>query len=463
MKYSQRASQDELQTFLKKYPDIKIFETLLPDINGILRGKRICRDELETLFNGGLKTCASTVFLNSRGETSPDIGIGTLDGDPDVLVYPVARTLKPVPWHDMAVAQIFTSLYEFDDSPYFLDSRHLLNHICEKLAETGLHATVATEFEFYLLEQSEEYTPTPRLGRIPGTGIRQGGLQYASLDELLESDQLIMDILDNCRKQDIPAITAFSEFAPGQYEINLHHVDDPLLACDQGTMLKRIIKSTAHKHDLGASFMAKPFIDYAGCGLHIHISIFDDNGNNVFSDSKSDEIPAISTKMKHAVGGLQNTMADAMAIFAPNANSYRRLKPFSFVPLSPNWGYNHRSVALRIPVSDNDNMRIEHRVAGADANPYLVMAAVLAGIHYGIENRCEPTKMIPEKTKIERQEISLPVRWEAALDRFKDSKILNDYFGREFCQVFELARRNECNQFHEQVSNVDYEWYLRSV
>lgn len=463
MNYTQRAGQDELQEFLKKYPDTKIIETLLPDINGILRGKRICRDELETLFNNGLKTCASTVFLNSRGETSLDIGIGTLDGDPDVLVYPVANTLKPVPWHDMPVAQVFTSLYDFDESPYFLDSRHVLHRICAKLAKAGLHATVATEFEFYLLEQSEDSTPTPRLSRILGTGIKQGGLQYASLDELLESDQLIMDILDNCRTQNIPAITAFSEFAPGQYEINLHHVDDPLTACDQGAMLKRIIKGTAYKHELGASFMAKPFIDYAGCGLHIHVSVFDDDGNNVFSDSKSGEIPAISSTMKHAVGGLQSTMADAMAIFAPNANSYRRLKPFSFVPLSPNWGYNHRSVALRIPVADDRNMRIEHRVAGADANPYLVMAAVLAGIHYGISNKSEPSRMIPEKTKIQNQEISLPIRWEAALDRFKNSEILPEYFGKEFCQVFELTRRNECDQFHEQISNVDYEWYLRSV
>lgn len=463
MKYSQRASTKELQSFLKKHPDTHIVETLLPDINGILRGKRIDRDELQTLFDGGLKTCASTAFLNSRGETSLDIGIGTLDGDPDVMVYPVANTLNPVPWHDEPVAQVFGSLYDFDDTPYFLDSRYVLHRICEKLADMGLHATVATEFEFYLLEQGDGSIPTPRLFRIPGTGIKQSGLQYASMDELLECDQLIMDILHNCRAQNIPANTAFSEFAPGQYEINLHHVNDPLVACDQGAMLKRIIKATAFKHGLGASFMAKPFMDYAGCGLHIHVSMFDDEGNNVFSDSNSKQTPAISTMMRHAVGGLQHTMADAMAIFAPNANSYRRLKPFSFVPLSPNWGYNHRSVALRIPVSDNRNMRVEHRVAGADANPYLVMAAVLAGIHYGICNRSEPSKMIPEKTKIQHQEITLPIRWEAALDRFKQSEILPDYFGKEFCQVFELTRRNECDQFHGQISNIDYEWYLRSV
>lgn len=463
MKTTQRGSSGELQSFLKKHPDIKVVETLLPDINGILRGKRIGRDELGTLFDDSLKTCASTVFLNSRGETTLDMGIGTLDGDPDVMVYPVANTLKPVPWYDMPVAQVFTTLYDFDGTPYFLDSRYVLGRVCEQLTRMGLYATVATEFEFYLLEQGDGTVPAPRLFHIPGTGVKQGGLQYASMDELLECDQLIMDILNNCRTQNIPANTAFSEFSPGQYEINLHHVNDPVVACDQGLMLKRIIKSTAYKHGLGASFMAKPFMDYAGCGLHLHVSMFDDEGNNVFSEAKSGMKPAISSMMRHAVGGLQQTMADAMAIFAPNANSYRRLKPFSFVPLSPNWGYNHRSVALRIPVSDEKNMRIEHRVAGADANPYLVMAAVLAGIHYGISNKSEPSDMIPEKTRIENQDVTLPIRWEAALERFKNSEFLSQYFGKDFCQVFELARRSECDLFHEQVSNVDYEWYLRSV
>ncbi|MEE9574564.1 MAG: glutamine synthetase, partial [Gammaproteobacteria bacterium] len=137
--------------------------------------------------------------------------------------------------------------------------------------------------------------------------------------------------------------------------------------------------------------------------------------------------------------------------------------PFSFVPLSPIWGYNHRSVALRIPVCDSNNMRVEHRVAGADANPYLVMAALVAGIHHGISNKCEPTEMVAERTMLEKQEVTLPVRWEAALDRFKNSEILPEYLGEEFCRVFELTRRSECDRFHAQISNLDYEWYLRSV
>ena len=142
---------------------------------------------------------------------------------------------------------------------------------------------------------------------------------------------------------------------------------------------------------------------------------------------------------------------------------YRRLQPESFVPLSPNWGYNHRAVALRVPVCDYQDTRIEHRVAGADANPYLVVSAILAGIHYGISQRCEPTEMIAERAVLEEQEITMPRRWDAALDRFRDSNILPDYLGEEFCRVYETVRRSECERFHEQVSNRDYEWYLRGV
>ena len=463
MKITDKASVEELHAFLKKHPDIKMIETLLPDINGILRGKRIGRAEFETLYNAGLKTNASMPFVDSRGELALEIGIGTRDGDPDVMSYPVKDTLSPVPWLDSPIAQVFTSLANFDGSPCILDPRYVLQRTYEQIKNAGFNAVVATEFEFYLLEEGNSAVPKPKLGSIPGTNLKQGGLQYSSMEDLWENDTLLMEIHQNCELQNIPVTTALSEFAPGQFEINLHHVNDPLLACDQGAMLKRIIKGTAFKHGMGASFMAKPFMDYAGSGLHIHTSLYDEEGNNIFSDSSSKTIPAISNKMKHAIGGLQKTMADAMAIFAPNANSYRRLQPFSFVPLSPVWGYNHRGVALRIPVCDARNMRVEHRVAGADANPYLVMAALLAGIHYGITNECEPTEMIAEGTMEDDQQVSLPVRWEAALEKFESSEILPKYLGEEFCRIFAIARRSECDRFQAQISNLDYEWYLRSV
>ena len=152
-----------------------------------------------------------------------------------------------------------------------------------------------------------------------------------------------------------------------------------------------------------------------------------------------------------------------MPIFAPNANSYRRLIPGSYAPLTPNWGYNHRDVSLRIPVSDLDNCRVEHRVAGADANPYLVMAVIAAGIHHGMTQECDPGKMIPEGHEIEDEVITLPRLWSIALDKFDAGSVLPYYLGEDFCKLFSRMRRSECDDFLEQVSNVDYEWYLRSV
>ncbi len=454
----------ELRAFRRKHPQVKMVEVLLPDVNGILRGKRVAWDEAEALYREGLKVCASTPLVDSRGEIAFELDIGTRDGDPDIMSRPVAGALAPAPWLGQdAVAQTLVLLRDLEGAPWFADPRCVLQRVDARLRDAGFRAVVAMEFEFYLLAPGAAAAPRPQLGGIPGTGLRQEGLQYGSLEDLWDCDALFMDVQRYCEAQRVPANTALPEFAPGQFEINLRHVDDPVVACDHGVMLKRIIKGAARQHGLGAAFMAKPFAESAGSGLHVHLSLLDSQGRNVFANPRAKTRPAVSAALKHAIGGLQQTMAESMAIFAPNANSYRRLQPESFAPLAPDWGYNHRAVALRLPVCDHANMRIEHRAAGADANPYLVAAAILAGVHHGIVNRCEPSAMVAEGALLERQEATLPRRWDAALDRFKESSILPDYLGEEFCRVYALVRRSECERFHQQVSNRDYEWYLRGV
>ena len=220
------------------------------------------------------------------------------------------------------------------------------------------------------------------------------------------------------------------------------------------------MKAVAQRHGLGASFMAKPFAEFAGCSLHIHVSLKDKAGRNVFSGKTADG--AFSDTLRHAVGGLAATMAEGMAIFAPNANSYRRYRPGLFVPLTPNWGINHRGVALRVPLSGPEDTRIEHRPGGADGNPYLVMAAVLAGIHHGITNKCEPGPMIRPGEVIE-EKITLPLRWEAALDAFEAGTVLPRYLGERYHRIFAACRREECDRVHSQITDRDYEWYLRAV
>lgn len=457
-----QAGVKELQTFARRKPGTRMLEVIMPDINGILRGKRIPMAEAAELFHSGIKACGSLTLLSSKGETFPELGLGSTDGDPDNMILPIRDTLVPVPWLASKTSQVLVGMTTVTGEPSIYDPRNILRLAMQPLQDMGLRVVVATELEFYLLQPSESLTPSPQYPRVPGTGIKQDGLQYSMTEDLWDCDAFIEDVHVTCEKQNLPSTATHSEFSPGQLEINLHHVDDPIRACDHAVLLKRAIKGVARKHGYGATFMAKPFEEHAGSGLHIHISVYDRGGRNVLSAGGTGN-PPIGAGMRHAMGGLAECMAESMAIFAPNANSYRRLKPKSFVPLKPNWGYNHRGVALRIPVSDAKNLRIEHRVAGADSNPYLVMAAILMGIHHGLKNKCDPGPMVKEGTFMEDFEVTLPTRWDAALELFDRSRRLPMYLDQEFCRIYSVCRHSESNQFHAQISNRDYEWYLRAV
>jgi len=455
-----KMNMTELEAFLKKLPDTELLEIAAPDMNGILRGKRLQPEDFAKPFAAsGINYCASSVVMDTKGEAFDNIVYGNEDGDPDVIGYAVAGSLAPIPWAAVPSAQVLLELVDTDGTPYFLDPRNVLRNAAQPLADMGLHPVIATELEFYLLEHDgEEFCA--KVGRIPGSRMAQSGLQFSSLDDLAEIDPFLADLAGVCRAQNIPAGAALSEYAPGQFEVNLQHVDDPALACDHAVLLKRAVKAVARRHQLAASFMAKPFAEFAGCGMHVHISVLDADGNNIFAGTSADG--DFSDSLRHAIGGMAAAMDESMAIFAPNANSYRRYGRNSYVPSTPNWGPNHRDLALRIPLSSPENTRVEHRVAGADANPYLVVAAVLAGIHYGIVNKTDPGVMVKPGELVD-ENVTLPVRWELALDAFDAGKILPQYLGQEYHRVFGSCRREECDRFRAEISNRDYEWYLRAV
>jgi len=452
-------SSSELDDFLQKYPETRFMDVFVPDLNGILRGKRIQAEEFSKVFGNGSNYVASTPLMNVMGDISESISYGNDDGDPDLKSIAVPGSLAPVPWATLPTAQCLLEIIEFDGSPFFLDPRNVLRTALQPLTDMGLHPIMATELEFYLVEHDGD-SFKPRLPSMPGSSLPQGGHQYGSFDDLESVDDFLTDLDAFCTAQNIPAGTALSEYSPGQFEINLNHIDDPVLACDHAVLLKRAVKAAARKNGMAATFMAKPFQEHTGSGLHIHTSLFDSDGKNVFSGNSKDG--EFSDTLRHAIGGLGQTMSESMAIFAPNANSYRRFAPDCYVPATPNWGPNHRDLAMRIPVSSQKNRRVEHRVAGADACPYLVVAAVMAGIHYGITNQLDPGPMVAEKQKIE-YEITLPVRWSKSLDAFQAGQVLPQYFGEEYHRLFEACRREESDLFHAQVSNRDYEWYLRAV
>jgi len=459
------ATQKELTDFLASHRKIERFDLLLPDINGLLRGVRASREAMNQIFESGTYMSASTMLLDSRGVLPEGLTIGLRDGDPDYCCMPVPGTLVPVPWSSRPMGQCLLQMHQDADLPYHYDSRYVLQRVLRRFQELNLTPVVALELEFYLLDDRDgaESRPQSRKTRIPGSSLWHSAAQLHSLDDLYELDAFLADVGYACQTQGIPIGNIMSEGSPGQYEINLHHVADAVAACDHATLLKRAVRGVARRHALAATFMAKPFEELDGSGMHMHISLLDGDGRNIFAGNPSPDRPAdFAPEMRFAIGGLLETMAEAQAILAPNANSYRRLSSTSYVSATPSWGVNHRQVAVRIPPSDDANVRFEHRCAGADCNPYRALAAVLAGVHYGLTRQTVPSPMVNRGEVID-DPVAAGQNWFGALERFEAARVLPGYLGEDFCRTYAQCRRLEAHAYQKQVPDLDYSWYLRNL
>ncbi len=452
----------EIRALEKRLGRFDTVDLLIPDLSGVLKGKRVRRKEFDKCADGGFVFCAGATLLNSLGEVTTGVPYGADDGDPDLPARLIPGSVVPVPWAGRPMAQAFFRMCDEEGGDFFGDPRTVLENALKPLKDRGIRPVVATELEFYLLDGSSE---KPRIGAplVPGTRRPQPGTQVYNPDDLFEVQGFLDDVYAWCDVQKVPAEACISEYSPGQFEINLHHVEDAVLACDHAVMLKRIIKAAALKHGLIACFMAKPFEEDSGSGLHIHMSLVDKNGKNYFSHGKEKmALPPFSARLRHAVGGLLELMPESTLLFCPNANSYRRLRPDMFAPVEPNWGVNHRVVAIRIPESDEQNLRIEHRPAGADANPYLVMAAVAASVDHGLRNKIDPGEMVEQGAEI-IPKLKIPNRWDAAIDMLENSKVLPTYLGEDYCRYHAMVRRAESEKYHNHIAPLDFDWYLRSV
>ena len=445
----------ELARFLKANPDITQVDAFLADMNGVPRGKRFPVHEAKKIWDSGVQLPFCLYFLDVTGEDLDPGGRSEARGDPDGDAWPVAETLARVPWASEPAAQVLLTMPEQKNQPCLVDPRQVLAQLLARFARSGLKPVVAVELEFYLMDRKRGPLGEPLPPISPATGEPDAARHLYSIGGLDIYADFVRDVAAAATQQHVPASTAIAENSPGQFEINLHHDSDAVRACDHAVLLCRIIKSVAPKHGFSASFMAEPYLDRAGSGMHVHCSLVDAKGRNAFDDGGEKG----TALLRHAIGGLAATTAEAMALLAPNLNSYRRYRSGSLVPMGATWGYNNRSVAFRVPAGSPNARRIEHRIAGADANPYLAVAAILAGMLHGIERRLDPGA--PAKTDVSAKvDPRMPFHWHKAIAGLRKAKILPDYLCADYLALYADAKAAELAKFNNAISPREHEWYL---
>ena len=428
-------------------------EALITDCNGIARGKWLPVQKLDTIEKQGLKLPKSALGLDVWGRDIP--ALAHANGDIDGYCHLVEGSLRPLlTERGVDQAQVLLSMFDKDGSPYMGDPRQVLQALVTRFTEKELKPCMAVELEFSLL-------PKPETNEAIGTALRDqnavGGNLYA-LSELDYHGPLLEALRQAFDTQDLPYEGIIKESAPSQFEINVAHSDDVMLLADQVIRMQRTIRAVSARHGFVASFMPKPIDDEAGNGLHVHCSLLDENGTNVFDDGGEEG----SDLLRYAVAGCLELLPASMLLFAPSFNAYRRFQPGNHAPTESAWGYDNRTTAIRIPESPSEARRIEHRVAGADANPYLVLAAVLAGIWHGIENTLSPPN--PIEGNAWDQEIdapALPTTMYAAISVFDQSDVLSSYLTGEFKTLFLATKVQEWNEFAKRVTEFELETYLR--
>jgi glutamine synthetase len=455
------ASIEECDAFLEANPQIQNVQVFFVNQSGVPRGKNLRRRDIRPVFEYARMLPGTMLALDITGADVEESGFVMSDGDSDRLGRPVPGTFAPAPWLGDDFAQVMLSVYELDGSPCDVDPRHILKRIIDRFKEFDLTPVIACELEFYIIDKK-----VPEAGGRQGpaaltNGHRAKDIQVYGLRELDDFQPFLDDLYKWGEAAGLPLESAIAENAPAQLEVGLRHRADALRATDDAQIFKRLVKGTAVRHGFEATFMAKPHNGLAGNGQHLHVSLVDRDGKNVFA---SDD-PLGSPLLRYAVGGMGALLEESMAIFAPNANSYKRFQANLYAPVAPTWGVNNRTVGFRVTAGPAASRHIEHRICGADANSTLAVAALLAAIHHGLKHRIDPGPPIVGdgyKQAAERS-LSLPKYWLNTLDAFEASTRMQDYLGARFHQMYTAIKRAEHDRFYGQVTELDYEWYLRNA
>lgn len=440
-----------LDSFLAQHR-IHEVECVIPDMTGIARGKILPRDLFQA---AGEMRLPKSVLLNTVNGQQPDNGPFVGDTDPDMVCVPDAATVRLVPWAAEPVAVVIHDCQEWDGSAVALSPRGVLRRVLKLYADRGWKPIVAPEMEFYLVaRQQNPHEPLqPPLGR---TGKPEAGRQSYSIDAVNDFDPFFMELSNFCELHQLGVETLIHEAGPGQMEINFSH-GEPLELADRVFLFKRTVRETALRHNIFATFMAKPMEAEPGSAMHIHQSIHDDQERNIFSQADGSASPLFA----HYIAGLQTYIPQLMPMFAPYVNSYRRLAPFMSAPINVRWGYDNRTCGIRVPKSGPAARRVENRVPGVDVNPYLAMAATLACGYLGMEQRLTPSEPTTDSAWNVAHE--LPRHLEDAIERMRACAPMREVLGDSFVDAFCAVKELEYATYNRVISSWEREHLLLLV
>jgi glutamine synthetase len=431
-------------------------ECVVADINGIARGKILPAYKfIRSLDDDTLRLPESVFIQTVAGEFPEHHVIDPTDRDVVLRPDPAARSL--VPWYQEPTAQIIHDCFYYDGSPVWLSSRQVLKHVIALYNERGWRPVVAPELEFFLtkINTDPDYPLEPPVGRSkrPESGRQSYGIEAAN-----EFDPVFEDVYDWCEIQEIDVDTLSHESGRAQMEINFNH-GDPMALADQVFLFKRTVKQAALKHGIYATFMAKPMEGEPGSSMHIHQSVYDiETGRNLFEE---DEGQTYRPLFLNFIGGLQKNLAAVMPLIAPNVNSYRRLRRYTAAPVNVHWGLENRTVGLRVPASRASARRVENRVAGADTNPYLAIAATLACGYIGMVDGIEPAE--PVSGDAYRLAHNLPQQMPDGLRKLQQASRLKEVLGEDFVKVLLAVKQTEHDAYQNVISSWEREHLLLNV
>ena len=443
-----------MKDWLREHPEIRMISAAVADLNGQARGKKMPAAFGAKTLEGGTRMPLSALNVDIWGDDIENSPLVFDSGDRDGVLQPTDRGFVPLPWLDAPSAMLPMWMFTDAGAPFPGDPRHALNAVLSRYRDRGHEVIASTELEFFLIDDSDE---TLRPPRSPRSGKRRLGGEILSLRALDAFDDFFSDLYDACEIMDIPAESAISEAGMGQYEINLVH-GPALKAADDAWLFKLLIKGMARKHGFAASFMAKPYADFSGNGMHVHFSVLDETGRNIFDDGGKRGTDAL----RHAVAGCLKAMPASTLIFAPHANSYERLVPEAHAPTGVAWAYENRTAAIRIPSGPAVARRIEHRVAGGDTNPYLILTAILGAALVGMEDGIEPPEPITGNA-YERDLDQIPGTWDAAIDLFEKSETIARILPGELIRNYVLTKRQEHSELDGMSEAERTDLYLDSV